>query len=396
MKARANRALDATDPGVRGTRGRKRGRRPRFVDVAAHWPPVGLSRLTLEEALAQLVALCSGLDKLRLRALLRRLGFDGTPPATLQEAGDMIGVTRERMRQIEEALGRWLPPAVRLPQLDAAIHLLEGIVPCSFDDSMGALLDAGLTARPFHPSSVLEAAWRLGRSIEVELDEPAERLRRPGFGAIAPVIRLGAALQSRASGVGLVEQLIKELRSGRVTVHVETVRECLATSPDFVCLDADWFWYCVAPPGQNRLENVTRKILVAAGRAVSIEAIHGGVARHFVVRRREVSRSRRRVFPLIVPPPEVLRRFYEAHPAFSIKAADRVRAKGPLDPATTLSPSERVIAEAIARRGGVLSGRALRRACRASGLNAHTFQQLLYCSPIFESAGDAVWKVRGR
>lgn len=392
-KARAGGVLDMAVPWM-GGRPRKRGRRPQF-DGPAAWPPVGLARMRLEDALAELVAACLGSDKRRLRALLRRLGFDGEPPATLQEAGDLMGVTRERMRQIEDIFGARLPPFVQLPQLDAAIHVIEDLVPCSFDDAMAALLDAGLTERPFHPSSVVEAAARLGRAIKVELDESADRVRRPGFGAIAPIIRSAASWQSQASGVGTVEGLVEELRSRRVKTDVETARECLATSADFVCLDADWFWYCAAPPGNNRLENVTRKILAAAGRAVSIDAIHGGLERQFPTRRRRANSRRRRALALIVPPPEILRMFYKAHPEFSVGAADRVRARGPRDPGAALGPSERVLADAIARAGGVASSRALEEACRASGMNVHTVRQMLYASPIFMSTGHALWKVRG-
>lgn len=34
-------------------------------------------------------------------ALARRKGWDGRPPGTLEEAGNAIGVTRERVRQLE-------------------------------------------------------------------------------------------------------------------------------------------------------------------------------------------------------------------------------------------------------------------------------------------------------
>ncbi|HZT79679.1 MAG TPA: sigma factor-like helix-turn-helix DNA-binding protein [Gemmataceae bacterium] len=44
----------------------------------------------------------------RAAAVLRlRFGLDGDPPRTLKEAGELLGVTRERARQIEgAALGK--------------------------------------------------------------------------------------------------------------------------------------------------------------------------------------------------------------------------------------------------------------------------------------------------
>ena len=50
---------------------------------------------------AHLTALLSELGDRERRVLEQRFGLDGSPPATLEQVGDELGLTRERIRQIE-------------------------------------------------------------------------------------------------------------------------------------------------------------------------------------------------------------------------------------------------------------------------------------------------------
>jgi RNA polymerase primary sigma factor len=43
-----------------------------------------------------------GLNEKEKSVLVMRFGFDGENPRTLEETGQILGVTRERIRQIEE------------------------------------------------------------------------------------------------------------------------------------------------------------------------------------------------------------------------------------------------------------------------------------------------------
>ena len=55
---------------------------------------VGLAEETLHRALSEL-------DERAQKVLRLRYGLDGDPPMTLQQVGERMGVTRERIRQIE-------------------------------------------------------------------------------------------------------------------------------------------------------------------------------------------------------------------------------------------------------------------------------------------------------
>src|SRR6185295_11169782 len=61
-------------------------------------------KLTVDRALQEYVARLTGASGRRLAALLARIGWGDRPRLTLKEAGQAIGVTRERMRQIEDKL----------------------------------------------------------------------------------------------------------------------------------------------------------------------------------------------------------------------------------------------------------------------------------------------------
>ena len=60
------------------------------------------------DVLSHVLELLHTLDPREATVLKMRFGLDDTVPHTLKEIGEALGLTRERVRQIEtEALGRW-------------------------------------------------------------------------------------------------------------------------------------------------------------------------------------------------------------------------------------------------------------------------------------------------
>ena len=80
------------------------------LDADSYWQgyPDGTEPRSLEEVGAHLMARLPGrrpgsrlFPDMAVEALVRRLGLDGRPESTLEGAGDLVGLTRERVRQLQ-------------------------------------------------------------------------------------------------------------------------------------------------------------------------------------------------------------------------------------------------------------------------------------------------------
>ena len=78
-----------------------------------------------DSAREQLESLFSSLDERELRIIRLYFGLDGSEPLTLEQIGGILGITRERVRQLKErALGK-----LRHPARSQALRALAGELP---------------------------------------------------------------------------------------------------------------------------------------------------------------------------------------------------------------------------------------------------------------------------
>jgi hypothetical protein len=350
-----------------------------------------LSRLSLEEALRRLLQDVSGLEERRLDALERRLGTDGAPPSTLEDAASRINVTRERMRQLQERFIRRLPAhPIFLPQLDAALEAVFRSAPCSLDSAAKALHQSGVSRTRFDPRSLASIAETFGREPRYEI--VGARIRRADSSVPEGQIHTIAHRQATASGASNIEQVVSELALNGSTVSKEDVRTFLGLSRDFEFLDENWYWFPSAPIDRNRLRNITRKILAVAA-PVGLAELREGVHRHYRVRRARGTAG----WPLVVPPRTVLAKFYAAHPEFSIDSEGNVNSVGLLDYRQEVNPTEVILVEAIRSSPSQVMDRAslAARCVDQHGMNGNTFGQYLYSSPVIAHLGTDLWSLRG-
>ena len=131
-----------------------------------------IEREPLEVQLEQFFRALSRFEGERLAALLDRFGWAGSPPVTLEESGARLGITRERLRQLQEKVQDRLkaiafPPY--LPALDKALHTLAQASPIGIEAAASLLKSSGVSRIAFHPESVIGAAVACGRTPSIKI-----------------------------------------------------------------------------------------------------------------------------------------------------------------------------------------------------------------------------------
>ena len=113
-----------------------------------------IKALPLERQLTDFLRALSRFDGERLAALLDRFGWSGSPPITLEDAGSRLGVTRERVRQLQERISDRLKQIsflAYMPALDLALALLRDKSPISIANASALLKRGRVTEGNFHP-----------------------------------------------------------------------------------------------------------------------------------------------------------------------------------------------------------------------------------------------------
>jgi hypothetical protein len=354
-----------------------------------------ISNLSLESALTVFVEQVTSLRGQGLQALVRRLGVGGEPPATLEESASLIGVTRERVRQLQKRFTDRLPShPIFMPKLDLAIDAIREAAPIAVDRAAKLLYEKGISTRPFHPESVLEAARFCHRPQPFEIDY-STRIPRVVLEQRKDLERVFLSVgckQAGASGATNIAEVVAEVGQGILPAMTEEeIRHFLQHCPEVEFLSGDWFWHKEGIPDRNRLRNVTRKMLSIAS-PIHLSDLREGVQRHYRIRR-----SRGTVhWPLITPPRAILEAFYRAHPEFAVDAVGQVSSVIQLDPRKELNPTEQVLVDVLRSSPSCLLDYAsFGRACSRLGMNPNTFSQYLSSSPVIAHLGIELWSLRG-
>lgn len=351
-----------------------------------------ISQLTLEDALQGLLKAALGANRDRLKILLARFGWAGSAPLTLQACGNMLSLTRERIRQIEKKARTNFPrhPAY-LPQLDRALEILQRKAPIRLSDAEELLVAERISGIPFPIQSLIETADLLGRPSGISIDEVrgAKVVSRKEDAIYVTSMYKYARKHAGRSGIASVFMVADALGSSNFSD--DDVRRTLTGMEGVDFLDDDWFWITTLPPNRNRLVNVLRRILSVAS-PQTVTSIREGVRRVFGYRQR----SHARYESIAVPPLAPLMKFLSRHPEFSI-VGDAVVPRRTLLPQKLLGPIEQAIYGVFSSiPSGVLDRRSLMEECIARGVNENSASIFITYSPIVEHVGLDIWKLRGR
>lgn len=313
-------------------------------------------------------------------ALVARLGFSGSEPVTLEQAGDLVGLTRERVRQLEKkfrdaVLARgetWTPV------LDAAIEVTREALPTTPEELQERLAAAGLIDAPFSVHSLLTACRVFDKEIPVE---PTEALL-----VDRTLVDLVSAARSAALrlvehwGASTLPDVQSRLADAGLAPDAETVRLAVESMEQFSWLDdvRRWFWIAGT---RNRLLNQVEKIMSVAG-SIGLNDLRRGVGRH----------HRMKGFR---PPREVLAQLCVQSGLYR-RRGDVILGVDPPDWRELLGRNERVLVETLFDHGPIMRRDDLiQMAVDERGLKRNSVGIYLGYSPVIERFAPGVYGLRG-
>lgn len=334
--------------------------------------------------------------------MVRRYGSEGEERATLQAIGHDLGLTRERVRQVEEKA------IAQFEKVELPVQLIERLriafsdqLPCRLSELPASVLQL------LGPTQSLEGADRFLREV---LGERLVSIRAAA-GSLSPqdkmvvehegagddlmrAVRQASTAMIRYAGAAQIYYVTGVLAEQGMCVSPAQVRQCARMFPGFEWLveEEGWFWY--GRRTDNRAKWTALKVLSVANRPVDIEELYGAMARA------RFGQPGDRVGPASTAAPMrvlqiVLSKFIEIQRShfndFRIASAIADNAA-----AAYLSGSEILICQELIERGGVASRRTLVRQLVDTGrMEAFTLSMALMSSPIFRRQDRGIWAITG-
>lgn len=320
-----------------------------------------------------------------INGLAARYGLLGQPPATLEETGRAMGVTRERARQIQKKHEALHGLHLWWPQLDAALELASRQAPCTELALADELLRSGLTTNRYSLSSLRACAEFAGRRFDLDVkdgvitDDPD---------ALTAVYRATRRIAER-QGLATLLQVSDEALDAGCVVTEDDVRALLMASESVVWLDDNHVTWRSSV--RNRLVNTLRTLL-SVHQPVDLPSARRAVENFWAYR--NAGRTADQA-DLVAPTLNGLRAFCDWHEQFTVND-DELSATVPLDLNAELGVEAALLVELIRMSpNGVLDRTSLMETAEAYGMNLSTAGVYLTFHPAFVQLDRNAWTVRG-
>lgn len=309
----------------------------------------------------------AGANERNLALVAHRQGWDGNGGATLDETGQIFGMTRERVRQISKKLlsrlSRQPAPAALLRALDE----ITEVVPTDAASLTDRLAGAHLTPREFRLAGIRTAAEAFGLTFPFVFALDGRLVLREGADEVLDRARVRAGRLSGRRGCVHVADL-PELSEvlGRRSPLIRSTLEALG----FEWLSDDgWFWRAdQADSGRNRLVNNIQQAMAAANR-LDVAELRSAVRRH----------HRMHGF---APPTPVLLEICRRLPWLCVEERTIISLMSPQGVREVLNPTSAVLLDILRESGPLLDRSTLLEYGLARGLNENSFNIYLSYSPV--------------
>jgi hypothetical protein len=252
-------------------------------------------------------------------ALARRRGWDGRPPGTLEEAGNETGVSRERVRQLEQRLDTWILEiaAHQRNQLPGPMALAVEIARHSrSDEELEAQLNSeGLASGEWSFETLSSLLRAFGRDdLDATLRSLAAiRAIRDGISSIVWKTSAGTGFAHMEAICRHFGELGGELAAHSRELTDSDLARVLVKSSDVIPLPLGY--YFAASARDPTVVETTRRMLQIT-QPLALRDVRDGLRRRLKFRQIQL-----RV------PLEVLREFFALHPNFEIDPEDRVSSR---------------------------------------------------------------------
>jgi len=333
--------------------------------------------LPLDELLNALLARV--VPSRHFQAMGRRLGWDGRGGVSLKEAARLPGVTRERIRQVEETTKMRLKVVTYFPALDRAIAVLDRAAGNLDFDAHVTLQRKRITEKPFLPRGVVTATEIFSKPRRFEIGPSPSAVHSPGMGSS----EFSRALRSvcKIAHVSSVENLhiqVKDLVGEGVLIA--STQRWLENNNLVEWLDDDHRWFLASKKGRLRYFTILRKML-SVSPVISSRSLLNGTRRYMRFRGQSCR------IPLHV--------FEDLCRTAGLHVEDGVVSSlKPIDQNKALPDVERKMYQILKEDNDPITRKAFRAKCIAAGIKPNTFGTFLTISPIFERVSRGIYSLR--
>ena len=346
---------------------------------------------TLESALDRLLkSILRNYSVPHLEALQSRLGWNCEEPITLQRAGKLAGITRERVRQIEARVKRLAGSNVPTVVYRMADQL-PTLEPELWSSISRRLLNRGITNSDWSAKSVKSVLDQCGFTDWLFVEGARDSIVGPVDDEILrqlPEIVGIARRACRASGAVSLDYILKCLPVG---VPMSILRDMLHCARDIEFITPDFCWVPRTPAKRVRIQNVTKKML-SINRPLKIGDIREGLRRKFSFRNKTGSAK----YEGVVPPDNVLVALFRMYPSFRVFDEETVDFIGELSQEQELTRPERAIVDAFKQyRTDALDRQTIKEYGDDRGINMSSLEVEMTYSPIVVQVKQNVWRLVG-
>lgn len=336
-----------------------------------------------------------------LEAMYARFGLTRKGILTLEESGQIAGITRERIRQIEKKI---LDSVVRgdfstfMPKLDKALALMNdsiGLDVLSFSDK---LIDAGICKSPISADAVLYFAKLCNReSARAEVVRVKDGTRVISSSEFE-FDRISRILRKLFSRNGIADLQLAALHFDiDEDEFITTAKNYLSQGKSWIALDSEKRWWI---PNEdisnirNRLVNVTRKIL-SVSNPISVGDVREGYQR-LAKYRNSSSRSYTGDWTIVVPSKSAILLFFDYVDGFHV-SGEMISTDELIDYREALGNVEKTIVDVVLKSpSGVLRRSDIQRECAKRGINQNSLMLYTTFSPVVQHIAQETFKLTGK